>query len=65
MSNAIKRDVVDYYDTHPINEQQIIDKLSLDKNTLQPLNAQDLYAHDQDHYGGTEATKILGDAAEL
>jgi len=65
MSTVIKQDVVDYYDTHPINERQIIDKLSLEKNTLHSLNAQDLYAHDQDHYGGTEATKILGDAAEL
>ena len=51
--------VSQFYDTHPINEQQIIDKLTQDGADLSQLSEDILQDYDQDHYGGPEANDVL------
>ncbi|MEM9441950.1 MAG: class I SAM-dependent methyltransferase [Pseudomonadota bacterium] len=57
--------VVTYYDTHPINEQQILEKLERDDIALEGLTERDLQAYDQDHYGGIEITEQLANDAGI
>jgi len=59
------RNVVNFYDTHPINEQQIIEKLKLDDIDLTTLNEDILQNYDMDHYDGVEATDTLARAAGI
>jgi SAM-dependent methyltransferase len=54
--------VIDYYDEHPINEAQIRAALAREGKTAARLAPEDLYGHDQDHYGGVDATRRLADA---
>lgn len=58
-----ERDVVTYYDTHPINEHQILEKLARDGHALEGLTEGILQDYDQDHYGGIEATACLAHEA--
>lgn len=58
-------DLQTFYDEHPINEAEILEKLSgdgLDTDTLRPG---DLTRYDQDHYGGTDATDALATALSI
>ncbi|MGI9493338.1 MAG: methyltransferase domain-containing protein [Geminicoccaceae bacterium] len=57
--------VVTYYDTHPINEHQILEKLALDGHVLDGLTEAVLQNYDQDHYGGIDATEVLASEAEI
>lgn len=57
--------VVTYYDTHPINEHQILEKLTLDGHVLDDLTEAVLQNYDQDHYGGLEATECLAGEAGI
>jgi ubiquinone/menaquinone biosynthesis C-methylase UbiE len=57
--------VVRFYDTHPINEDEILQKLALQGKQIEQLTQRDLAQFDQDHYGGTEFLDILLDAAEV
>lgn len=58
-------DVRSFYDAHPINERQILDALKRDGHDLAALTPDDLFAHDQDHYGGLRAVDRLADALAL
>lgn len=60
-----RQTVVTYYDTHPINEQQILEKLERDGIALDGLTEHDLQAYDQDHYGGIGITEQLADDAGI
>lgn len=51
--------VVTYYDTHPINEEQILHALKAKGVSLDNLTEEELKDHDQDHYGGLQATDVL------
>jgi sarcosine/dimethylglycine N-methyltransferase len=51
--------VVAYYDTHPINEQQILHALAQKGIDLDSLTEEVLKEHDQDHFGGLQATDVL------
>ncbi|MGI9498780.1 MAG: class I SAM-dependent methyltransferase [Geminicoccaceae bacterium] len=63
MSDDHGNAVVTYYDTHPINEEQILEKLDRDGITREGLTETDLQNYDQDHYGGIAITEQLaGDA---
>jgi ubiquinone/menaquinone biosynthesis C-methylase UbiE len=53
------RDVVAFYDAHPINEQQILNSLRARGIALEGLTEEVLKDHDQDHFGGTAANDIL------
>lgn len=57
--------VVDYYDTHPINEQQILTKLGDDGIDLDGLTEATLKHYDQDHFGGLDAVDVLAGKAGI
>lgn len=57
--------VVRYYDTHPINEAQILEHLRRRGIPLDRLTEDELKAHDQDHYGGIDAVDALAAAAGI
>src|SRR5262245_7167369 len=44
--------VVEFYDTHPINEHEILNKLAAKGIPLEGLTENELKEFDQDHYGG-------------
>ena len=51
--------VVQYYDTHPINEESILAKLKAAGADLARLGEERLKDFDQDHYGGIAAVDTL------
>ncbi|HEY2996404.1 MAG TPA: methyltransferase domain-containing protein [Methylomirabilota bacterium] len=54
------RDVVDFYDRHPISEAQVLAALARRRGLAGgPLTADDLFEFDQDHYGGLAAVDTL------
>ena len=55
------RSAIDFYDRHPISAQIILAKLVAARGTLEGLTPDDLFPHDQDHYGGLAANDALGD----
>jgi sarcosine/dimethylglycine N-methyltransferase len=57
--------VIDFYDTHPINEHEILNKLAAKGIPLDGLTENELKEFDQDHYGGFEATDALAAAADI
>jgi sarcosine/dimethylglycine N-methyltransferase len=57
--------VVSFYDTHPINEEQIRHDLARDGVPLEGLSEAVLQRYDQDHFGGLEAVDLLADAADI
>ena len=57
--------VTEFYETHPISEQQIIEKLQADGIELANLTEDILQNHDQDHYGGVEANDALATLAGI
>jgi hypothetical protein len=57
--------VVEFYDTHPINEHEILNKLAAKGIALEGLTENELKEFDQDHYGGFEATDALAAAGEF
>lgn len=63
MSDAQKSGVIKFYDTHPINEDQILAKLAARGVSFDAVTEDDLKDLDQDHYGGTEALDTLADIA--
>ena len=62
---AHTRNVVNFYDTHPINEQQILEKLELDGVDLSTLTEDILQNYDMDHYDGVGATDTLAEMAAI
>jgi sarcosine/dimethylglycine N-methyltransferase len=66
MANAMDvGPVAEFYETHPINEQQIIDKLKSDDVDLNSLTEDTLQNYDQDHYGGVAANDALAALAAI
>lgn len=57
--------VTEYYDTHPINEKQIIGKLQAEGVDLSVLTEDTLQNYDQDHYGGVAANDALAALAGI
>ena len=57
--------VIAFYDTHPINEHEILHKLAARGIPLEGLSENELKEFDQDHYGGFEATEALAVAGEF
>ena len=56
---AVQTDVLAFYDTHPINEPQVLAALADRGIALHALSQAQLQAHDQDHFGGLEANDAL------
>jgi sarcosine/dimethylglycine N-methyltransferase len=59
------RSAIDFYDRHPISAQIILAKLEAARGTLEGLKPDDLFPHDQDHYGGLAANDVLAKCARI
>ena len=46
------RHVLEFYSRHPISRDQILAQLGVRRGHLERLAPEDLFAYDQDHYGG-------------
>ncbi len=57
--------VIRFYETHPINEQQILHDLARDGVALDGLTEAVLQNYDQDHFGGLEAVDVLARKAGI
>jgi sarcosine/dimethylglycine N-methyltransferase len=57
--------VIHFYETHPINEYEILEKLGADGIDLATLTEEILKDYDQDHFGGLEAVDILAEKAGI
>jgi sarcosine/dimethylglycine N-methyltransferase len=57
--------VVHFYETHPINEQQILHDLARDGIAPETLTEDVLQDYDQDHFGGLEAVDVLAEKAGI
>jgi len=58
-NNAHLELVTEFYDTHPISEKQVLDKLVQDGFDLSAVHQGILQDYDQDHFGGLAATDTL------
>lgn len=56
---------IDFYTGHPISTGIIETRLRAAHGGLDGLTAEDLFAHDQDHYGGLAANEALAASAQL
>lgn len=59
------RTAVDFYERHPISAQIILAKLAASRGSLAGLRPDELFAHDQDHYGGVAANDALARCARI
>ena len=59
------RSVIQFYETHPINEEQILHDLARDGVELTTLTEEVLKDYDQDHFGGLDAVDILAEKAGI
>jgi sarcosine/dimethylglycine N-methyltransferase len=57
--------VIRFYEAHPINEYEILEKLRADGIDLGTLTEEILKDYDQDHFGGLEAVDILAERAGI
>lgn len=65
MHETQRAGVIQFYDTHPINEHEILGKLAAKGADLAALTQDALKEFDQDHYGGFEATDALARAGDF
>ena len=59
------RSVIHFYETHPINEYEILEKLRADGIALEGLTEATLQNYEQDHFGGLEAVDVLAEKAGI
>src|SRR3977135_2247263 len=64
MSDATSQTVY-FYDRHPISCDIILAKLRASRGHLDGLSPEELFPHDQDHYGGLAATDELARGAQV
>jgi sarcosine/dimethylglycine N-methyltransferase len=57
--------VIHFYETHPINEYEILEKLRAGGVDLDALTEEILKDYDQDHFGGLEAVDVLAEKAGI
>ena len=65
MSQITAEGVTNFYDTHPINEHEILNKLAAKGIALDGLTENELKEFDQDHYDGFQATDTLAAAIDI
>jgi sarcosine/dimethylglycine N-methyltransferase len=65
MSAVQKAGVIQFYDTHPINEDEILAKLAARGTNLDALTEDELKDFDQDHYGGVHVVDVLAERAGI
>jgi ubiquinone/menaquinone biosynthesis C-methylase UbiE len=59
------RSAVDFYERHPISCEIILAKLKASRGHLDGLTPDELFPHDQDHYGGLAANDVLTERAGI
>ena len=59
------RSAVDFYERHPISAAIILAKLQASRGHLNALKPEELFPHDQDHYGGLAANDALAERARI
>jgi sarcosine/dimethylglycine N-methyltransferase len=59
------RTAVDFYERHPISCEIILAKLKASRGHLDGLTPDELFPHDQDHYGGLAANDVLAARAGI
>jgi sarcosine/dimethylglycine N-methyltransferase len=64
MSTEI-RSAIDFYERHPISCDIILAKLRASRGHLDRLRPEELFPHDQDHYGGLAANDALARRAGI
>ena len=57
--------IVAFYTRHPISAEHILDKIRGQRGSLDGLTVEELWAHDQDHYGGLGVNDRLAERAQL
>ncbi len=62
---ADPREVIDFYDRHPISEHQVLSGLRRHGKDAGSARADDLFPWDQDHYGGLAAVDALARRAGI
>jgi sarcosine/dimethylglycine N-methyltransferase len=55
------RSAIDFYERHPISCEIILAKLKASRGHLEGLTPDELFPHDQDHYGGLAANDTLAE----
>jgi len=58
-----KAHVLAFYSRHPISRDQILARLSAQRGNVDALVPEDLFPHDQDHYGGLDVVDALAERA--
>ena len=53
------RSVIDFFERHPISREIILTKLKASRGHLDHVSPEELFPHDQDHYGGLDANDAL------
>jgi sarcosine/dimethylglycine N-methyltransferase len=64
MSTEI-RSAIDFYERHPISSEIILAKLNVSRGHLNDIAPEELFPHDQDHYGGLDANDVLAERAGI
>ena len=59
------RSAVDFYARHPISAEIILARLKEARGHLDNVAPEELFAHDQDHYGGLAANDVLAARAHI
>jgi ubiquinone/menaquinone biosynthesis C-methylase UbiE len=59
------RSAIDFYERHPISCEIILAKLKASRGHLDDLRPEELFPHDQDHYGGLAANDALAQRAAI
>jgi sarcosine/dimethylglycine N-methyltransferase len=59
------RSAIDYYERHPISSGIILAKLKTARGHLNDVEPEELFPHDQDHYGGISANDALAECAQI
>lgn len=59
------RSAIDFYERHPISSAIIVSKLNASRGHLNAVAPEELFPHDQDHYGGLEANDVLAERAGI
>jgi ubiquinone/menaquinone biosynthesis C-methylase UbiE len=57
--------VLNFVSRHPISREQILAKLRASRGGLDDLRPEELFPHDQDHYGGLGANDVLAELAQI
>jgi len=57
--------VLGFYDRHPITAADVLTRIKEQRGSLDRLKPEEVFPHDQDHYGGLPANDALAIAADI